>query len=109
MNPSRIEQLEKFLEQNPDDSFVKYALAMEYIKLGDDATALSFFISVLEKDPDYTGTYYHLGKLYLRMKNRTLAEETYREGMKRTYGKEQHAYAELQQALNDLLFDEADD
>jgi predicted Zn-dependent protease len=109
MNPSRIKQLERFLEQNPDDSFVRYALAMEYIKLGDDTTALRFFHSILEKDPDYTGTYYHLGKLYLRMKDRAQAEETYREGMKRTFEKEQHAYAELQQALNDLLFDEAED
>jgi Tfp pilus assembly protein PilF len=103
---TRIEQLKKFLEQNPDDSFVKYALAIEHVNLSDDDTALAYFSSLLEIDPDYTGTYYHLGKLYQRQKKNELAEKTFREGMKRSFGKEHHTYAELQQALNDLLFDE---
>ena len=33
----RIEKLKDFLKQNPADSFVQHALALEYIKLGDDA------------------------------------------------------------------------
>jgi len=106
MSQSRIEQLKFFLEQNPNDSFVKYALAIEHVNLGDDATALGFFRSILEIDPDYTGTYYHLGKLLLRKNEKEEAEKTYREGMRRTFGKEQHAYAELQQALNELLYED---
>ena len=38
----RIEQLKAFLVENPDDSFVQHALALEYIKLGDDAAAKYF-------------------------------------------------------------------
>jgi len=106
MSGSRIEQLKKFLEQNPDDSFVKYALAIEHINLGDDDTADKFFKSILESDPDYTGMYYHLGKLLLRRNEKSEAEKTFREGMRRTFGKEQHTYAELQQALNEMLYED---
>lgn len=106
MDGSRIDQLKKFLGQNPRDSFVRYALATEYISRGDDDTGLMYFKSIQETDPDYTGIYYHLGKLYQRRNERALAEQTFREGLKRTMGKEQRAYAELQQALNDLIFEE---
>jgi Tfp pilus assembly protein PilF len=106
MNQSRIEQLFKFLETNPNDSFVKFALALEYISESDDERALKYFTEIQQYDPDYTGVYYHLGKLHERQKEKKLAEEAYREGMKRTIGKDQKTYHELQEAMNQLLYDE---
>ena len=103
---ARMEQLMKFLEENPNDSFVKFALSLEYINLGDDDSGLRYFKEILEYDPGYTGTYYHLGKLYERRNEKELAEKTYKEGMNRTQGKELHTYSELQQAMNQLLYDE---
>ncbi len=94
------------MEQNPHDSFVKYALAIEHVNSGDDETALNYFNSILETDPHYTGMYYHLGKLYQRRKENDLAEKTFREGMQRTIGKDAHTYRELREALNALLFEE---
>ena len=35
----RIEKLNEFLKDNPADSFVQHALALEYIKLGSDEKA----------------------------------------------------------------------
>ena len=35
----RIEQLRKFLRDTPNDSFLKHALALEHVKLGDNETA----------------------------------------------------------------------
>jgi Flp pilus assembly protein TadD len=35
----RIEQLNQFLTLNPNDSFVQHALALEYVKLGDEGKA----------------------------------------------------------------------
>ncbi|MFI5134590.1 MAG: tetratricopeptide repeat protein [Chitinophagales bacterium] len=98
--------MKKFLEENPDDAFVNYALAIEHVNVGDDETALHYFKSLLEKNPDYTGAYYHLGKLYLRRNENQLAEHTFKEGMKRTFGKEPHAYTELLQAMHELFSDE---
>ena len=106
MNSTRIDQLLKFLEANPGDSFVKFALALEYIGQRDDEKGLMFFTQILEHDPDYTGTYYHLGKLYERLNKKEEAEKTYREGLKRTLGKDLKANQELQEALNQMMYGE---
>ncbi|MEO6168511.1 MAG: tetratricopeptide repeat protein [Chitinophagales bacterium] len=106
MNTSRIDQLLQFLSAHPKDSFVKFALALEHAKAGDDAKTLSYFKEIISEDPDYTGTYYHLGKLYERLNEKEAAELTYQEGLKRTRVKDQKSYQELQEALNQLLFEE---
>lgn len=103
MNETRINQLLNFLSATPQDSFVKFALALEYGKLGDEEKMLVYFKDILANDPGYSGTYYHLGKLYERRNELTAAEQLYREGLKRTFGKEQKPYQELQEALNQLL------
>ena len=104
---NRIDQLKNLLLENPDDSFLNYAMALEKIKEGNDDEAREIFQSVIEKNPNYTGTYYHLGKLYERQGDKTTAEKIYRNGIQLTFGKELHTHAELQNALNELLY--ADD
>jgi Tfp pilus assembly protein PilF len=106
MSTTRIAQLLKFLEANSTDSFVRFALALEYIKAGEEQQALEYFSDIRKDDPDYTGTYYHLGKLYEHMNKKKEAEETYREGLKRTIGKDGKSYQEIQEALNQLLYEE---
>ncbi len=64
MSNSRIDRLYKFLEEDPDDPFVRFALATEYRKIGEVERALHWFEHLIEDRPDYVGTYYHLGKLY---------------------------------------------
>ncbi len=104
---SRIKQLESFLKNEPNDSFLNYALAIEYVGLENWETAKNILIKLVERDPDYTATYYHLGKLYHREKNIPKAEEIYEEGIRLTRQKrEQHKLAELQNALNNMLFEE---
>lgn len=104
---SRIKQLEEFLKNEPNDSFLNYALAIEYVGLKDYARAKEILTRLLERDPDYTATYYHLGKLYQQEKNNDKAEEIYEEGIRLTRMKrEQHKLAELQTALNNMLFDD---
>ena len=106
MPESRLEKLLEFLKNEPNDEFLKYALATEYLRLNDTGNALLYYEDLVTNHADYVGTYYHLGKLLERKKEKKEAEETYREGLRRTFGKEQHTYAELQQALNDLLYDD---
>ena len=100
----RIEKLKEFLKENPNDSFVMHALGLEYVKLGDDAQAMSFFQKVLENDPAYVGTYYHLGKLYERASMFQEAAQLYQTGMLTAEGaKDRKAYNELQAAYEDLM------
>jgi Tfp pilus assembly protein PilF len=101
----RISKLKAFLESSPDDSFLKHALALEYIKLEDDVTARRLFEELLEKEPEYVGSYYHLGKLLERAGEASLAGTTYEKGMAMAKSvNDKHAYNELQAAYEDLMY-----
>jgi tetratricopeptide (TPR) repeat protein len=100
---SRVEKLMEYLAATPDDPFLQHALALEFIKQGNDGEAERLFRNVLQKDPAYTGSYYHLGKLLERKGDPTSAIEFYKLGMVMTkQAGDQHAYNELQAALEDL-------
>jgi Tfp pilus assembly protein PilF len=100
----RIEKLKEFLLAEPDDPFIKHALALEYIKLGDVVTARRLFEEVLAKDPGAVGTYYQLGKLLEGLGETSLALEWYTRGMAAAKAAgEKRAYNELQNAYEELL------
>ncbi|MCB9246442.1 MAG: tetratricopeptide repeat protein [Flavobacteriales bacterium] len=104
---TRLDQLKEFLEKEPDDPFLNYALAMETESAGDRQRALDILRTLRNTHPDYTATYYHLGRLLLEFGKRDEALAIFEEGVKRTRAKkEQHLLAELQSALNNLLYDE---
>lgn len=99
----RIEKLKEFLRADPDDSFTKHALAMEYIAKGEEGTARHYLEEVLERDPAAIGSYYQLGKLLERAGEAGLALQWYDKGMAaaRAAG-EKRAYNELRAAYDDL-------
>ena len=100
----RITKLKEFLEANGDDSFIQHALALEYVKLGDDAEARKLFENILNKNENYIGSYYHLGKLLERNEDKEDALRWYERGMlKAKEVGDQHAYNELQAAYDDLV------
>lgn len=100
----RISKLQEYLKTSPQDSFLQHALALEYIKMGNDNEAQRLFEGILSNDPKYVGSYYHLGKLLERSGKNDLAMEWYEKGM--SAAKEvgdQHSYNELQMAYEDLM------
>jgi Tfp pilus assembly protein PilF len=100
----RIAQLKAFLEQTPSDSFVQHALALEYIKQGDDTAAKNLFESVLSKNEDYVGSYYHLAKLLERTGERDAALAVYEKGLAKCKAVgDNHAYNELLSAYEDFM------
>jgi tetratricopeptide (TPR) repeat protein len=99
----RIEKLKEFLEVSPDDSFVQHALALEYIKAGDDSTAQKLFEDILHREPGYIGSYYHLAKLFERIGNTESAIKWYEKGMEEAKkAGDNHAYNELRSAYEEL-------
>ena len=101
----KIEKLKEFLEQNPADSFVQHALALEYIKAGDDAEAQKLFEDVLRREPEYVGSYYHLAKLLERNNETEAAIKWYEKGMEQAKkAGEDRAYNELRSAYEELFF-----
>jgi len=100
----RIEKLNEFLQSNPADSFVRHALALEYVKLGDDLAARKLFEELLEKDPAYVGSYYHLAKLLERNNAIEVAIRWYEKGMEQAKKmKDEHAWQELRSAYEELI------
>ena len=101
----RIDKLKEFLLANPTDSFVQHALGLEYIKLDRNAEAKTLFESILEREPGYIGTYYHLAKLLERMGETGDAIKVYEKGMDEAKkAGDAHAFAELKSALEELIF-----
>jgi tetratricopeptide (TPR) repeat protein len=54
----RIALLTEILTANPDDTFARYGLALEYSKAGQTEQALAEFKTLIEKNPDYTPAYF---------------------------------------------------
>lgn len=99
----RVEKLQKMLSENSVDSFLQHALALELIKLGDDATAESLFKKILQREPGYVGSYYHLAKLLERKPDPVEAIHIYKTGMAEAQkAGDQHSRNELRMALEDL-------
>ena len=101
----RIEKLRTYLQASPTDSFLQHALALEYIKLGDDTQARELFEAILQREPGYVGSYYHLAKLLERVGETELAIEWYEKGMAAAKAAgDNHSYNELQMAHEDLVY-----
>lgn len=100
----RIHKLVQYLQASPNDSFLQHALALEYIKTGNDAEARELFENILAKDPSYIGSYYHLAKLLGRADEIDLAKQWYEKGMEvaKSVG-DNHSYNELLAAYEEFL------
>jgi len=100
----RVARIMEFLKANPGDNFLEHALALEYIKAGNDAAARSVFETILQRDPGYIGSYYHLGKLLERTGETALAVDWYKKGMAAaSTAADHHALGELRAAYDDLV------
>ena len=107
---NRIADLTTFLEESPNDPFLKYALTMEYQKLGDKEKALIGFEELIVDHKDYVGTYYHFAKFLEAQGNKDRALEIYQQGMEVAQrNRNRHAFGELQSAYKLALGLDEDD
>ena len=111
MEISRLDKLLEFIKNEPNDEFLKYALATEYLRMNETDKALAYYEDLINNHRNYTGTYYHLGKLYEALGRKQDAINTYETGMKITpEQRDNHALSELQGVYNELTgFGEDDD
>lgn len=101
----RIEKLKTFLQQSPNDPFINHALALEFVKIGDDQTARKYFEHNVSIDERYVASYYHLGKLLERAGDMQAAMSIYEKGMAQAKAaKDMHTYSELQAAYEDIAY-----
>jgi Tfp pilus assembly protein PilF len=101
----RVEKIKEMLAVNPADSFLQHALALEYIKLGKEGQARNLFEEILNREPGYIGSYYHLAKLLERSNNNVEAIKWYEKGMEEAKrAGDNHALGELRSAWEELIF-----
>jgi tetratricopeptide (TPR) repeat protein len=103
MENTRLDVLKSMVAQNPNDSFSRYGLAMEYRNGGDLEGALREFRALIEVNPSYCYAYFHGGQTLERLGRVDEAAELYRQGIEASVRSgDQHARSEIQGAL-DLL------
>jgi tetratricopeptide (TPR) repeat protein len=101
--PNRMDMLSAFLEQNPNDAFARYGLAMEYSKAGQTEKALAEFNHLLQLHPDYANGYFMAAQTLERIGRRPEAKKMLESGVeaaKRTGNK--HALSEMSGMLDEL-------
>jgi tetratricopeptide (TPR) repeat protein len=78
---TRLQQLIEMLKDEPNDSFLNYALALEFAKNNDVPKAIELTEALLERDENYLGAYYQLGKYYEQTGAIEKATDTYTKGI----------------------------
>jgi len=88
------------LKTDPKDSFLTYALALEYEKEGKVEKAIATIEELMSDDPDYLGAYYKLGQLHEGKNKLKKARHIYQVGIKLAdQQKDNKAKGELEEAL----------
>ncbi len=106
MNESRIAQLRKFLEEDPNDAFSLYALALEYLQDQPEASS-TLFSKLLSVNPEYLPTYYQAAQLQVELQQKEEAEIIFKAGIELALKKnDRHALAELQSAYQNFLMED---
>lgn len=78
---SRKEQLEEMLQDDPNDPFLRYGLAMEHVSAGDDAAAVKQFRELIAVAPTYVPTYLQGGQALVRLNRPAEARELWQQGI----------------------------
>jgi len=79
--PSRLEQLQQMLLQEPNDEFLQYAIAMEFVSAGEMQKAIDGLEKILNNNKNYLAAYYQLGKCYETQHKITDAKSVYEKGI----------------------------
>ena len=100
---TRREILEEFVAQDPNDSFSRYALALELEKESGAQDAVPQLREVIARDHGYVAAYHQLGRLLAQAGQVAEASDAYRRGLDAAIAAgDQRARNEMQEALEML-------
>ena len=78
---SRKDQIQELLELDPDDSFLRYGLAMEQASEGNDAEAVRTLAALIDLDANYVPAYVQAGRALIRLGDDDRAKEVLKRGI----------------------------
>jgi tetratricopeptide (TPR) repeat protein len=100
---TRLEKLQEFLKTDPDDSFTRYAIGLEYRAMNDLPKAIEILESLIISEPGYVATYYQLADCYRQMKENDKAISCYNKGIiQARAAQDLHTASELQMAMDEM-------
>ena len=108
MKNERLTKLLEFLEKEPNDPFLLYAVANEH-RDSNVLKAKEFYDKLLDEHENYLPTYYHAALLYVDLKEFRKAEEIFKKGLELArLENNELALRELNNAYQNFLFDQSD-
>jgi Tfp pilus assembly protein PilF len=101
MATNRLELIKQMIEQNPNKSFARYGLALEYANSGALEQAVIEFNELVAHDADYSAAYFHAGQTLEKLGRIKQARDMYEKGIEVTTRKgDVHTRAEIEAAMN---------
>jgi tetratricopeptide (TPR) repeat protein len=95
--------LQKNVEENPNDAFARYLLALELNKLNCPEEAIAHFETLIREHAEYVPTYYQLAQVYENLGRTNEAIRVYHLGLKAArHAGDLHTASEIQAALDGL-------
>lgn len=103
MTKTRLEMLQEMVAREPQNTFVRYGLAQEYVTGGRLEEAAAEFARLREISPDYVAAYLHGGSALESLGRIDEARQVYQRGIEvcRRTGDE-HARSKMQDVLDQL-------
>ena len=99
----RIKALADAVAKDPNDSFSRYALALEYAAEGDSAKAVGELKELVARDSAYVAAYRQLGQLQLKLNKTAEAKKFYRKGIELAKdANDLHTQQEMEEELEDI-------
>lgn len=101
----RLQTLIQLLQQSPDDPFLHFGIAMEYLSMDEAEKALDKMLYIKDHFPEYLPNYYLLAKQLEGFNETDKAIEVYEKGISLALElKENKTAGELRSALEELTF-----
>ena len=100
---SRKDQIQELLELDPNDSFLRYGLAMEQASEGNDAEAVRTLAALIDLDANYVPAYVQAGRALIRLGDDDRAKEVLKRGIATaTRQGDDHAAGEMAEFLAEI-------
>lgn len=105
MSDSRIELLNKYILEEPDNPFNRYALAMEYYERQPEK-ATQLLDELLSDQPSYLPTYFKAAHLFWELEEWNRANDVFKKGIDlANQQKDEKAIKELSSAYQNFKID----
>ena len=100
---SRREQLEAMLAETPDDTFLRYALAMELENEDENERSLELHRGLMADDPPYVPSFFMSGQQLANLDRIDDANQMLEQGIEQANAQNNlHAAGEMRQFLDSL-------